>query len=71
MTKVGKAIEDFFTDIFYFHGKTVGRYPGYFLWGSVLFTVICAFGFGNLKIDLDLYKLFVPVDAPVRSEFER
>lgn len=68
---VGKVIEVFFSRVFYMHGKLVGIYPLYFLIGSLLFTAICSFGFLNLTINLNLYKLFVPEDAPVRREFER
>uniref|UniRef100_A0A7E4VVR9 SSD domain-containing protein n=1 Tax=Panagrellus redivivus TaxID=6233 RepID=A0A7E4VVR9_PANRE len=33
--------------------------------------VACLPGYAYLRINLDLYKLFVPLDAPVRTEFER
>ncbi|KAK6113295.1 Patched family protein [Brugia pahangi] len=66
-----KKIEDLFIKCFYYHGLLVGRYPGRFLIGSLLLTAICMTGLPALQINLDLYKLFVPWDAPVRQEFER
>lgn len=66
-----KKFEDLFIKGFYYHGLLVGRYPRRFLIGSLLLTVICITGLPALQINLDLYKLFVPLDAPVREEFER
>ncbi|CAG9540518.1 unnamed protein product [Cercopithifilaria johnstoni] len=67
----GKKFEDLFIKCFYYHGLLVGRYPERFLIGSLLLTIIGMTGLPMLRINLDLYKLFVPVDAPVRQEFER
>ncbi|VDK89114.1 unnamed protein product [Litomosoides sigmodontis] len=66
-----KKVEDLFIKGFYYHGLLVGRYPQRFLLGSLLLTVICMTGLPALTINLNLYKLFVPLDAPVRVEYER
>ncbi|KAM3727225.1 Patched-related protein [Dirofilaria immitis] len=66
-----KRFEDLFIKGFYYHGLLVGRYPERFLIGSILLTIICTMGLPYVQINLDLYKLFVPLDAPVRREFER
>ncbi|OZC09044.1 hypothetical protein X798_03975 [Onchocerca flexuosa] len=66
-----ERFENLFIKSFYYHGLLVGRYPERFLIGSLLLTVICTTGLPAVKINLDLYKLFVPLDAPVREEFER
>ncbi|VDN25196.1 unnamed protein product [Gongylonema pulchrum] len=71
LTEYGEVFEELFTKSFYHYGLLVGRYPGRFLAGSLLFTVICITGLPALKINLDLYKLFVPLDAPVREEYDR
>uniref|UniRef100_F1KVJ9 Patched domain-containing protein 3 n=1 Tax=Ascaris suum TaxID=6253 RepID=F1KVJ9_ASCSU len=71
LSAYGRAFEELFAKGFYSHGKLVGTYPGYFLIGSLVFSGICLTGIPYLKINLDLYKLFVPLDAPVRAEFER
>ncbi|VBB30554.1 unnamed protein product [Acanthocheilonema viteae] len=66
-----KKFEDLFIKCFYYHGQLVGRYPKRFLIGSLLLTIIGMTGLPALQINLDLYKLFVPSDAPVREEFEK
>ncbi|CAJ0943677.1 unnamed protein product, partial [Mesorhabditis belari] len=67
----GKLLEDGMVRLFYNYGLLVGKYPKRFLWGSIIFTLMCAPGLLKLDVNLDLYRLFVPTDAPVRIEFER
>lgn len=71
LNNYGRAFEEIFTRIFYEYGKMVARYPAYFLIGSLIVSGISIIGIPTLKINLDLYKLFVPLDAPVRTEHER
>ncbi|KAH7706541.1 CRE-PTR-4 protein [Aphelenchoides avenae] len=52
------------------YGEFVGRHPGKVLIATLIATALCAPGLGFIRINLDLYKLFVPLDAPVRFEFE-
>uniref|UniRef100_A0A0N5AZ97 SSD domain-containing protein n=1 Tax=Syphacia muris TaxID=451379 RepID=A0A0N5AZ97_9BILA len=68
---VGRHIEKFFSRLFYLHGKLVGTYPSTILFATLILASICAFGILRLKIDLNLYDLFVPLGAPVRYETER
>ncbi|GMT04663.1 hypothetical protein PENTCL1PPCAC_26837, partial [Pristionchus entomophagus] len=67
----GKSLEDFFIRSFYNYGLILGRNPGPFLWVPLLCTLACVPGLFMLRINLDLYRLFVPTDAPVRTEHER
>ncbi|CAJ0571783.1 unnamed protein product, partial [Mesorhabditis spiculigera] len=71
LSHYGRAMEDGMVRLFYNYGLLVGKHPKYFLWGSIIFTLMCLPGFARLDMNLDLYKLFVPTDAPVRIEFER
>uniref|UniRef100_A0A914GVP8 SSD domain-containing protein n=2 Tax=Globodera TaxID=31242 RepID=A0A914GVP8_GLORO len=52
------------------YGAFVGRNPGKVLIFMGLFTLATLPGLAFVRINLDLYKLFVPLDAPVRFEFE-
>ena len=67
----GELLEKFFVSAFYNYGIFVGRHPGKILMASLLLVVISLPGFFYVRINLDLYKLFVPLDADVRTEFER
>ncbi|KJH48777.1 patched family protein [Dictyocaulus viviparus] len=71
LSEYGKKFEDWMVEMFYNYGLILGRHPFWFLWGPIIFTVCCTPGLFWLKINLDLYKLFVPLDAPVRYEHER
>lgn len=66
-----KRLEELFIKSFYYHGLLVGRYPAQVLISTLVLTVTCMTGLPSVQINLDLYKLFVPWDAPVRQEFER
>lgn len=70
MRNYGDRLGDSVEHGFYAYGQFVGRNPGKILIATVIFTFICAPGLGYIAINLDLYKLFVPQDAPVRFEFE-
>ncbi len=71
LTDLGRALEDLFARGFYYHGLLVGRHPAKFLIIPLLFVVAMAPGLLYIRLNLDLYKLFVPLDAPVKEEFER
>ncbi|KAL6724830.1 hypothetical protein Aduo_019685 [Ancylostoma duodenale] len=71
LSEYGKRFEDWMVEMFYQYGLILGKHPFWFLWGPLIFTACCTPGLFWLKINLDLYKLFVPTDAPVRYEFER
>ncbi|WKY14471.1 hypothetical protein Q1695_000202 [Nippostrongylus brasiliensis] len=71
LSEYGKRFEDWMVEMFYQYGLILGKHPFWFLWGPLIFTACCSPGLFYLKINLDLYKLFVPTDAPVRYEFER
>ncbi|VDO77035.1 unnamed protein product [Haemonchus placei] len=71
LSEYGKKFEDWMVLMFYQYGLVLGKHPFWFLWGPLIFTACCTPGLFFLKINLDLYKLFVPTDAPVRYEFER
>ncbi|KAK6759755.1 hypothetical protein RB195_021365 [Necator americanus] len=71
LSEYGKRFEDWMVEAFYQYGLILGKHPFWFLWGPLIFTACCTPGLFWLKINLDLYKLFVPTDAPVRYEFER
>uniref|UniRef100_A0A1I7X637 Anoctamin n=1 Tax=Heterorhabditis bacteriophora TaxID=37862 RepID=A0A1I7X637_HETBA len=71
LSEYGKRFEDWMIEMFYKYGLILGKNPFWFLWGPIIFTLACSPGLFWLKINLDLYKLFVPTDAPVRYEFER
>lgn len=70
MGGLGERLKNATADLFEWYGELVGLHPGKVLIITLLFTVACAPGIAFIKINLDLYKLFVPVDAPVRHEFE-
>lgn len=67
----GKKLENCVAGSFYKYGVLVGRYPRVFLIAPIVLFFLCLPGLFWLRINLDLYKLFVPVGAPVRYEFER
>jgi hypothetical protein len=67
---IGDRLGDLTADAFKWWGRFVGRNPGRILIASLVFTVLMAPGISFVRINLDLYKLFVPLDAPVRFEFE-
>ncbi|KAE9554785.1 hypothetical protein FO519_001982 [Halicephalobus sp. NKZ332] len=66
-----RKAEHYFTKTYYRYGVVVGRNPGLFLILSLVAVVLALPGFAFIRINLDLYKLFVPPDAPVKTEFER
>lgn len=68
---VGKKLENCVAGSFYKYGVLVGRYPRVFLIAPIILFFCCIPGLFWLRINLDLYKLFVPGGAPVRYEFER
>lgn len=65
LSEYGKRFEDWMVEMFYQYGLLLGKHPFWFLWGPLIFTACCTPGLFYLKINLDLYKLFVPTDAPV------
>ncbi|KAI6187547.1 Patched domain-containing protein 3 [Aphelenchoides besseyi] len=67
---LGERLKDATAGLFEWYGEFVGRHPGKILIATLLFTVACIPGLAFIQINLDLYKLFVPSDAPVRHEFE-
>ncbi|CAD5219888.1 unnamed protein product [Bursaphelenchus okinawaensis] len=69
-TDFGEKLKKWTAHAFESYGEFVGRHPGYVLSYTLLFTVAMLPGFVFFRINLDLYKLFVPLDAPVRREFE-
>ncbi|VDM52586.1 unnamed protein product [Angiostrongylus costaricensis] len=71
LSEYGKKFEDWMVEMFYQYGLILGKHPFWFLCGPLIFTACCVPGLFSLKINLDLYKLFVPLDAPVRYEHER
>ncbi|VDM98957.1 unnamed protein product [Thelazia callipaeda] len=71
LSDCGKKIEELSIKAFYYYGLMVARYPKHFLLGSLLFTAIAMTGLPSARLNLDLYELFVPLDAPARSEYER
>ncbi|KAI6216646.1 Patched domain-containing protein 3 [Aphelenchoides fujianensis] len=67
---LGERLKDATADAFEWYGEFVGRNPGKVLIATLIFTLACIPGLAFIQINLDLYKLFVPIDAPVRHEFE-
>uniref|UniRef100_A0AC34FFI0 SSD domain-containing protein n=1 Tax=Panagrolaimus sp. ES5 TaxID=591445 RepID=A0AC34FFI0_9BILA len=67
----GQLLERFFIKAFHDYGLFVGHNPGKIIICSLLLVVASLPGYYYLRINLDLYKLFVPLDADVRTEFER
>ena len=67
LARYGRAFEDKMVEGFYKYGTWVGRYPAWFLWGPIIVTLAFLPGLFFLRINLDLYRLFVPLDAPVIS----
>lgn len=67
---LGERLKDATANTFEKYGEFVGRHPGKVLIATLVFTLLCAPGIAFIRINLDLYKLFVPLDAPVRHEFE-
>uniref|UniRef100_A0A0K0FM63 SSD domain-containing protein n=1 Tax=Strongyloides venezuelensis TaxID=75913 RepID=A0A0K0FM63_STRVS len=63
--------EDFFAHAFHKYGMFVARHPKAIIWFSIILTICTLPGFAFLRLNLDLFKLFVPPDAPVKYEFER
>src|SRR4051794_21977013 len=70
LRSLGDRLGDLTADGFKAYGSFVARHPGKILIASVVFVVLCIPGITFIRINLDLYKLFVPSDAPVRFEFE-
>jgi hypothetical protein len=70
MADLGERLKDATAETFERYGEFVGRHPGKVLIATLLFTLACLPGLAFIQINLDLYKLFVPSDAPVRHEFE-
>jgi hypothetical protein len=71
IAEYGEKLENCVASGFYKYGVLVGRHPKIFLICPIILFFLCLPGLFFLKINLDLYKLFVPVGAPVRYEFER
>ncbi|KAK0405834.1 hypothetical protein QR680_018223 [Steinernema hermaphroditum] len=71
LDELGRRFEDLFAAGFHSYGCFVARHPGKILIASLLFVVLCAPGIAYIQINLDLFKLFVPHDAPVKTEFLR
>ena len=71
IAEYGEKLENCVAGGFYKYGVLVGRHPKIFLICPIILFFLCLPGLFFLKINLDLYKLFVPVGAPVRYEFER
>ncbi|CAI5454482.1 unnamed protein product [Caenorhabditis angaria] len=71
LSNYGKQFEDWMVKVFYNYGLFIARYQWWFLLTPLAITVACIPGLFYLQINLDLYRLFVPLDAPVRYEFER
>lgn len=67
LKRLGRAFEDKMVEGFHAYGMLLGKYPAYFLWGPILVTLAFLPGLFFLKINLDLYRLFVPLDAPVSA----
>ncbi|KAL3119788.1 hypothetical protein niasHT_010079 [Heterodera trifolii] len=67
---LGDRLGNLTAEAFRAYGAFVGRNPGKVLVFMAIFTLATLPGLFFLKINLDLYKLFVPLDAPVRFEFE-
>ena len=67
----GQKLEHYFATSFHRYGVFVGNNPGKILTITIIAVFLALPGFAFIRINLDLYKLFVPVDAPVRTEFER
>lgn len=66
----GDQFANWVENFFYKYGCFVGRNPKKILIATLIFTLICLPGLTMIKINLDLFKLFVPINAPVRFEFE-
>lgn len=45
----GKKFEDCMVRSFYAYGSLIGKYPAWFLWGPVIFTLLCSPGLFFLK----------------------
>uniref|UniRef100_A0A183CBE9 Cse1 domain-containing protein n=1 Tax=Globodera pallida TaxID=36090 RepID=A0A183CBE9_GLOPA len=67
---LGDRMGNLTAEAFRSYGEFVGRNPGKVLIFMGLFTLATLPGLAFVRINLDLYKLFVPLDAPVRFEFE-
>jgi hypothetical protein len=67
---LGERLKDATANTFEWYGEFVGQNPGKVLIATLIFTLACMPGLAFIRINLDLYKLFVPIDAPVRHEFE-
>lgn len=51
--------------MFYGYGLLIGKYPFWFLVGPIICVFASLPGYYWFAINLDLYRLFVPLDAPV------
>ncbi|CAD6194290.1 unnamed protein product [Caenorhabditis auriculariae] len=71
LSSYGRKFEDYMVQSFYNYGLFIAKHQWWFLIGPLVATVLCIPGLFFLQINLDLYRLFVPLDAPVRYEFER
>ncbi|UMM41919.1 hypothetical protein L5515_017960 [Caenorhabditis briggsae] len=71
LSDYGKRFEDWMVKVFYNYGLFLAKHQFWFLVGPLICTVLSIPGLFFLQINLDLYRLFVPTDAPVRYEFER
>lgn len=67
----GRKLEHIFANGFYNYGVFVGKHPNWFFFGSLICVLLSLPGYTYISLNLDLYKLFVPPDAPVKTEFER
>ncbi|TKR82012.1 hypothetical protein L596_015796 [Steinernema carpocapsae] len=67
----GRWFENLFAAGFYSWGCFVARHPGKIIIASLALTLFCAPFISYIRINLDLFKLFVPHDAPVKTEYLR
>lgn len=67
---LGEKLGELTAKTFEKYGEFVGRNPGKILIITFIFVLITYPGIAFIRINLDLYKLFVPEGAPVRTEFE-
>ncbi|CAI2357187.1 unnamed protein product [Caenorhabditis sp. 36 PRJEB53466] len=71
LSDYGKQFEDWMVKVFYNYGLFIAKHQRWFLLVPIFLTIASIPGLFYLQINLDLYRLFVPTDAPVRYEFER
>ena len=55
---------------FYWHGKTVARFPGWVIVLSVLVTLLSSLGLLTFREEAEMTALWVPEGSKFREDFE-